>query len=100
MNRTAISVKCVVTGKIDHLFAMSPREAADYRENASRYLSVEALDKGWRWLSSLSVRELTVFKTVKQFPDDTLMRELRYFKNPADELSIEMNDDLGKVFFA
>jgi hypothetical protein len=100
MNRTRITVTCVVTGQTDYLFAMTNQQATDYRENASRYLSMEALDKGWRWLSSLSVQEMTTFRSVKQFPDDTLMRELKYFKHPANETNFEMIDELGKVFFA
>jgi len=65
-------------------------------DGSIKYLSQEARDKGWAWMTELfeyQPWEIREYRAVRHYDDDVLMRHLRYFKKPADLDDPSMTDD-------
>lgn len=66
----------------------------EYLDGDVHFLSEEALDKGFRFHSTLSLEEMPGFRFLRELGTDVLCRESRYFVNPADKNDHRMTDGL------
>lgn len=66
----------------------------EYLRGEVHFLSEEALDKGFRFHSTLSLEEQPSFRFLRELGTDVLCRENRYFVNPADKNDHRMTDGL------
>ena len=84
--RDFIVVQCIVTQEKYNI----PKEGLDEEivqgllRGEIAYLSQEARDRGWGFMTQLTETELLEYREVKEVGGDILMRHLRWFLNPAD----------------
>jgi hypothetical protein len=105
-----MNVTCVALGHTEELLPNYPTGATveqiaevdssvrawfeDYRNGEVFFLSAEAIDKGFRFFSTLEIEERPEFRFVKELGGDVLCRHSRWFVNPADAKDLRMTDGL------